>query len=133
MKPIELPELLIKYGKELDGMGRPSSRWYLANGLCWYYAYVFKHILGGEIYSYQNKKGWGHCFIKYNGLFYDAESLSGKKSWKELQRYLNKVSDKNLVKHRSLSGFVNHWKISCYQEDFNKSVFNIQEYRRLTR
>lgn len=149
MTPKELPWLVIKYGEEINestrpktkeyisngvrDIGLPSSRWYLANGLCWYYAYIFKHIFGGEIYSYQNKEGRGHCFVKYNGLFYDAETIEGKKSWKHLQRYLNTVPDKNLVKHRTITGFLSHWKIHQFKESFDKSIYNIQETLRMKR
>lgn len=126
--PVEFTEQFILRAYPLSEYGSPNSRRYAANGLCWYYAYVFKQVLGGEIYSFQRASDrTGHCFVKYKGLFFDAESFDGLSNWKHLQKYLRTVSDEQLVRHNSMNGFFKKWKLS--KEDqivFDKIVTEIK-------
>lgn len=88
---------------------------HFAHGMCYYYAYCFEQCLGGQVVSYlcPYKKS-GHCFIRYEGRFFDAENSEGQENWKDLQRYLKKV--RRPLHRNSKLGILSLWKVSSKEK-----------------
>jgi hypothetical protein len=85
------------------------TRW--AHGSCYMYAYCFLSIMGGKAVTWmpKDKNKGGHVFIKFDELYFDAETFTGTAKWKKLQRYMNKSSDRLITRHRTLSGMAGYW------------------------
>ena len=102
-------DLLREYTPKLQEYGPPfNSSWVFAHGLCFYYAYVFSHVFGGKIWSYQTKDLTGHCFVKLNNKYFDAENFNID-NWKKLQSFLEKSSDKKLKRHNKPQSALKRW------------------------
>jgi hypothetical protein len=98
-----------------------------AHGDCYYYAYCMSEILNHlnqphEIYSYfRSDLKSGHCFIKYNGKFFDSENVySPVENHRQLQGYMKKT--RNLIKHRNRNSALKHWKAKDQKEAFDKVI-----------
>jgi hypothetical protein len=134
MQPHEFTDIFIKQAKPIPNEGSPTNRWIASHGLCWYWAYAFVQVMGGEIYSYQTKDRSGHCFVKYKGFFYDSETFEGKVIWKNLQTYLKKTSDSKLKKHQTIGGFLKSWGLNeNHVQVFNDTIKEIQLTRSMDR
>lgn len=81
----------------------------LAHGFCFYYAYIFKKVLGGDLYTHMTPDLAGHAFIRYRGKFYDGDNLKGVKDWRDLQPYLKRASDKYLFRQTPSQFRTNWW------------------------
>lgn len=112
LTPEEFHDLFLKASKSPSG-------WYWAHGGCYLYAFCFLRLVGGQAQSYLTHrkihKAYGHCFIKFNGKFYDSESPEGLDSWKKLQSYMIRAQQNKVVKHGSTRGIVKTWGFSQRQ------------------
>ncbi len=112
MSPQRFRTLFLKVTKSPSG-----HIW--AHGRCFEYAYCFMRLVGGRAQSYlthkKQYKAYGHCFIKFEGKFFDSESFEGKKTWKQLQSYMNKAQDKRVKKHTNINGVIKTWGLQSHQ------------------
>ena len=73
----------LKHAMAVDSLGKPKKN-ELAHGLCYYWAHVFAKVIGGKCVTVgtKNLKGEmaGHMMVLYNGNYYDAENLIGRKT-----------------------------------------------------
>lgn len=106
MTPKEFHSLFLKVTNSKSG-------WIWAHGLCFQYTFCFLSLVGGKGKSYltknPNSKAYGHCFIEFQGLYYDSENPTGVSKWKHLQRYMNKAQDKKITHHRTIGGIQKLW------------------------
>ena len=117
MTPAQFQDIFLKITGSVSG-----TRW--AHGKCFMYAYCFTEVVGGTPFSYLTRKNSGHCFISYEGKFWDAESYDGKSSWKDLQPWLKRASNKLVTKHRSTHVLKNVWKMSPEQVKECEKIIN---------
>lgn len=110
MDPLEFRRLFLEITKS-----NPKG-WWWSHGGCFEYAYCFIKVLGGVGESYlTNRKqyrAYGHCFIKYQGLYFDSENPEGLDSWKKLQPYMTRAQNKKKTTHQGLSGLCRRWGIT---------------------
>lgn len=125
MSPIDFRRLF------LEVTNSSPKGWWWSHGGCFHYAYCFIHLVGGSAHSYlthrQQYKAYGHCFIKYNGKFYDSENKQGQESWKKLQPYMLRAQDSKKVIHSNSSAICKRWGISETEEaHLSKIIKKIQ-------
>lgn len=126
-RQINLEKIHNKFIKFLKKQKLSYGNTRFAHGDCYYYAYCMSKILNHfnqkhEIYSYFRKDlKSGHCFIKYNGVFFDSENVSIPVSnYRQLQPYMRKT--RNLTKHKNRHSALRLWKAKEDTELFNKLV-----------
>ncbi len=79
-KPVTISKEINRLIKEFNMS--PSQ---INNGNCVEFADALFEITGGEIYSFsEDSLFFGHDFLKFNGLSYDAETPCGVSSYKDL-------------------------------------------------
>lgn len=102
-------------------VSRSPSGHIWSHGRCFEYAYIFMKVVGGTARSYlthkKQYKAYGHCFVYFQGKFFDSESHYGKKNWKHLQDYMNKAQEKRVRKHTSINGMLKTWGVEKYKID----------------
>lgn len=59
------------------------------HGLCFYWAFVFHKLFGGQLVSVLNKEGVGHALVRLNDRFYDASTPDGVKEWRHIKQLKN--------------------------------------------
>ena len=97
--------------KPIDKSGDLPSPQTLAHGFCFYYAYIFYKVLGGDLYTHMTPDLAGHAFIKYRGKFYDGDNTQGVLDWRDLQPYLKRANESYLSK-QSPSQFKKRWWVN---------------------
>lgn len=121
-KNINLEKIHTQFIKFLKKQKLSYNNTRFAHGDCYYYAYCMSEILNHfnqkhEVYSYFRKDlKSGHCFIKYNGTFFDSENVySPVSNHRQLQPYMRKT--RNLIKHKNVKSALRLWQA---KEDLNR-------------
>lgn len=106
----------------------PVKQRTLAHGLCFYWAYVFASIYGGELISIgimpDHKRyldGDNHVVVKLNGLYYDGDYPKGRKTIPQYDEAIHKT-----IKHRSPLSAMKFWYKQEYLTQFDTTVEKIK-------
>lgn len=98
MSPKSFPKAFLLAAKPIDKSGNLPDLNTLAHGFCYYYAFIFSQVIGGDLYTHMTPDKAGHAFVKFKGKFYDGDSWEGKKDWRDLQPYLKRANEKYVFK-----------------------------------
>ena len=100
----------------------------LAHGLCFYWAYVFASIHGGELVTIgimpDNKQysyGDNHVVVLLNGLYFDGDYPKGRKTIPQYDKAIHKT-----IKHRSPLYAMKFWQKLKYIDHFDTTVNRIK-------
>ena len=123
MKLVEsFTQKFLQTAQAIDSAGRPT-RAELTCGVCFYWAYVFHKIYGGQLITLESQKlkgGFaGHAIVYYQGKYYDGHCPAGTSNPHDL-------GAGTIIRHRSRKGFMLKWKL--HQDHYqNKPIFAIMD------
>jgi hypothetical protein len=105
-----------------------SQAWEINTGKCFRWATICHKLNGGKLFSVTMMIDWfgegeycedcSHAFVMIDGLYYDSESVSGVRDWRQL-KYFQRIDNANCrptyyyykVKcHSSIKAFNKFWK-----------------------
>lgn len=138
----QFPELVKTYDPEVydftnlflhyaeDDRGLPLEFYQLSQGYCFYFAYVFNRVMGGELHSYIFfELSVGHTFVKYKDKFFDGKYLKGVHDCRVILNPLGKGGTR--LEHQSLDDFKVAWNLRAdLCAHFEKTVAKILAHNR---
>lgn len=121
-----------------DVMGSVSEKDF-SDFLCYYWAYIFNSIYGGQLYSIKIKKNkdtvenfnniYEHAFVNLNGKYYDSRHLSGVSLISEFfQESSNfNLTDYSLIEYESSDQFLYDWDVHHEKNNYDKTIKKIKK------
>jgi hypothetical protein len=126
---MDFNEVFLKHAEPLMEITGSITEAELFNNLCFYWAYVYFRVYGGQLMSYMMKKGsmekvfnpddWlNHAFVEKDGKYYDARHTTGVEHASLLYPDGFKFSDYQLRTYDTVDEFGESWDIN--KRDFHK-------------
>jgi hypothetical protein len=113
------PELVVlAFPEQHDELKNNPNK--INKGLCMRWAYMCHHMFQGvQLWSMP-----AHAFVRYHGLFYDAERLKGTRDWRDLPacnfgQGCNCICCKTqAAKRHTPDEFKKRWNTNCIQPNW---------------